>query len=644
MTKQSTPKIQASKNEFFVHRYYRAFIGVSIGLLIAIVAVVVSLPWYLQSRIEDAVTNATGLEASLSGLHITFVPRAKKVTLRVPGSENNVAEIHELQIVPDWSYLLIGKPRLRHIFVESLNIRWGQEEAEWWKKIRKRKGKVSGSSNMRSKLGGVTVRKVSVTSKLGTIDGSVEIKGLSPGSIELVKLDANWPEANAVLKMEGLDFPDGRLHIRASGPDFAALSSVKHFKRLTDLLPNNGRGYAWSIESQKVKIESSNPIISEWPEAFRAIAGMNVLAHIQNPQGDTVASLNIETDQALTKGEVHAWIRSIKDYVEVPMQISVDIHGGKIQYANLEFDAVPLRALSGFLSGGISTIINRSVLVGDVSGNFHYKVAEHVEGNILLKVHRFKDPVSQFEVQNLRVALPFRQRLVDPQTVMFDESTRWPEVPINLSARRLGLADIRAHNLTARSVFSDYVLRVRDMSFNILGAQAQSRFILDPFRSPEKLIRSALELKVKNLDLLRLFNTYVGTGVPAGQLKGKLGFTIEAAWSDTNCIEAKGRLASQGPGMIPKEVFRVLSANKSADKRLPDAALALIGDLHYDELEITLERSPQHEDFLATIRLYAPREPFLPDKGITIENVRLLNLIEGMKVVPKMRMTRSPSS
>jgi len=106
------------------------------------------------------------------------------------------------------------------------------------------------------------------------------------------------------------------------------------------------------------------------------------------------------------------------------------------------------------------------------------------------------------------------------------------------------------------------------------GAPAQARFVLDAFRNRDHRIRTVFELNLAELALARLYEAFIGPGVATHSLRGELGVFVKAAWNDTECFAARGRIRSLGTGTLGTPVIRALFEKLPAADSFPGGAAA----------------------------------------------------------------------
>lgn len=304
--------------------------------------------------------------------------------------------------------------------------------------------------------------------------------------------------------------------------------------------------------------------------------------------------------------------------------------GGRYAGTSFTIPTTPLAAVGALAPPAHGAILERSRLEGSIAASFRHGADRRVHGVLDLRVDRFTDPVSGFLVEGFRAEIPIRQRFVSPGELRpITAEERWPDVPVNVFAGRIARGGIEVSGLQGRAVFSDYVFRMRDLTFGILGGRARSRFLFDPFRSPEGRWRAALELTIDRLPLRNLYEGFVGRGSVARGITGEITVDLETAWSDTECLEGRGVIASTGGGKVGRRVIQALVGMMPREKRPPALALALLGDYDYDSFAVRLERTASIDDFLTRVQLLAERETLLGELDL---EVPLLRLLQGLPV------------
>lgn len=315
----------------------------------------------------------------------------------------------------------------------------------------------------------------------------------------------------------------------------------------------------------------------------------------------------------------------------IAIRARTELSGGRYRETRITIDETPVGALAAFLPPPLKTIFDRSEVAGRWSGEFRHTADRKMDGSLRIEGARFHDPVTAFVVENFSAEIPIRQRFVDADKVQFvTDAERWPaDVPVNLRIGTIGKKDVVARDLAGRAVFSDYVFRVRDIAFGLLGGRGRSRFMLDPFRNEKGRFRSALELKIDDLPLSNLYAEFVGKGSIAKTLDGDVSVDLECAWSDTESIEAKGKIFAPRSGRIGYRVIDSLVKMLEPSKRPPGIALMLVGDYRFDTLQIHLARDPEIHDFRTRLLLEGEKEPFLRTFKLELP---LLNLLQGLPV------------
>lgn len=309
-------------------------------------------------------------------------------------------------------------------------------------------------------------------------------------------------------------------------------------------------------------------------------------------------------------------------------RVKAEFLRGRYGGSNFFLEQAPLSSLVALVPGPQRVLLGRSTLDGTLRADFRHTADRKLTGTLHLRVARFSDPVAGFEIEGLEAEIPIRQRFVNPSEVRFvTQAERWPDVPVNLTIRRLAREGVEVKALSGRAVFADYVFRFRDIGFDILGGRGRARFILDPFRSEQGRWRSALELTVERLPLRNIYEAFVGKGTIARGIEGSLGLEIETAWSDTECLAGRGRIASLGGGKVGRRVIQALVQMMPREKRPPAIALAFLGDYDFDSFTLALQRDAEIGDFRTSLSLLAEKETLLGELEL---EVPLLRLLQGL--------------
>lgn len=336
-------------------------------------------------------------------------------------------------------------------------------------------------------------------------------------------------------------------------------------------------------------------------------------------------------------------IRSRKMRIsEIPINFDIHIRQRALEFADVVVEQSHLSHFGSFLPSPFTDIWNDCEIDGSLGGSFRYTADNVLAGHVELHLDKLLHNEHGFEIKGLHAQIPIEQKFVDPGTVKFDHTTRWPDIADNFQIERISRHGISATDITGVLVFSDYVLRGGDMRFRLIDAPAKARVVIDPFRSADNRLRTMLEIQASDLSLRSLYEAFIGTGRASESLRGSVDLFLETAWSDTECLESRGVIAGK-QGQIGAPVIKALVKDLPKAKRPPDLALFLVGTYKYETLQITLNRVAELNDFLTTFRLESPREMFL--NRLDVE-APLLKVIEKMpyEVKSDIRLNRSGES
>lgn len=312
----------------------------------------------------------------------------------------------------------------------------------------------------------------------------------------------------------------------------------------------------------------------------------------------------------------------------IPLTVSLDREGRQLKRADLSVGPAKMSEMAGLLPAELAEVLRQSEVDGELSGRLAYDaVRKELDGEVVLDLKRFRYPANGVLVDNLEVRIPVKQRLVDPMSIKFDDSTRYPEIPANISIERLGRHNVVATGITGKAYFSDFVLRVWDISFDLLGSKTTSIFILDPFRRPDGKWRSIIEIDIDGLSLRDVYKGFVGAGKPAESIKGGVSAFVQAEWLNADPDTFYLWFEGDGPGVLGGHVIKALNELQAPSSRLPTIGLLFIGDYKYESLLLQAFLPPSKSDIVARFEIKSPDEPLL--KRVKID-APLYTILKGL--------------
>ena len=640
-------------------------------LLAFLIITATLLPYLLTQIIEKKIAAATGLTIQVDNLNLLkfdgWVPRvtpsAQQVVVMLPSMTNPSLRASELQIALNWRALFDGKFRLQSVDLGSLELTCS--ESEWaWAKSRL---KTSKSKRGKWRVNAIHINSLVIHSEYGDVTGQITAEGLGPDGKGEVWARLVFKDSEAIVAVRG-NYEDG-YSLTASGQggkgestfvpstkgiEFEGKGKLPNIARFSDvtiegkLSAERGKSQRWrgtwngnvsgryrlsgtpsyfSFQSEAsyqdgeatVGISSFEigglhngiPWSAKVPAVNATYSNSEFSISLDSPAQICYAGRPFSIQGRFEMDSAGQGRTSDFQVARIPLDVSVSMTSGKFDRSEVIMESVALTKLIPLFPKDVSALLSRATLRGSISGKFVYSSDNQLDGEIQLRVNRFHDRKSGFEIHNLRADIPIRQKFVDRSNVfLISSEEKWPSsLPFNVRVGKVARYNVEATDIKARSIFSHYVLRVYNVGFRFLKADGQCTVVMDPFREKDGRLRTAVYLDVERLGLRNLYEAFIGKAPDANSLKGQFDVHFASEWSDTESLRAEGSIVSTSEGLLGTRVIKALVDMIPAADRPPDVALFILGDYKFSSMNLNLIRDPSIHDFMTSLQLIAPGDP-----------------------------------